>query len=52
MRIFITIAMFYEVVLALITFLGMAKTADKVAKYGFLIMGIGYVLAIWGVWNV
>lgn len=49
MRIFITI---YEVVLALIVFLGLVKTPDKVAKYGFLIMGIGYVLAIWGVWNV
>lgn len=52
MRIFITIAMFYEVVLALITFLGMAKTADRVARSGFLIMGIGYVIAILGLWNV
>ena len=52
MRIFITIAMFYEVALALITFLGMAKTADKVARCGFLVMGIGYVIAILGLWNV
>lgn len=49
MRVFITL---YELILALIVFGGLFATKDKVAKYGFLVMGVGYVLAIWGVWNV
>lgn len=49
MRVFITL---YELILALIVFGGLFATKDKVAKYVYLVMGVGYVLAIWGVWNV